>query len=204
VITTGPFAGLPMRQARVVLADPPWSFKTYSKKGWKKSAHAKYSCMTAEQIAELPVDCLCTPDCLLVLWTTQTHAAIALSVMSAWGFAFKSIGAWAKQSRTGQRWAFGTGYLMRSAAEFFLIGTRGHPKQLSRCTRNLIVAPIREHSRKPDEMYALIEQTWPGPYLELFATQQRGNWKSWGNGLQGSHSATPDLSEPPAASGVAV
>jgi N6-adenosine-specific RNA methylase IME4 len=162
VIEADPFASLPYHHAGVILADPPWSFTTFSQKGWGKSAHAKYRCMTSEDIGHLPVIDLCGPNCLLVLWSTAPHLRQALSVMAAWGFTFKTAGAWAKQSRTGNCWAFGTGYLLRSAAEFFLIGTRGRITQASRASRNLIAAPIREHSRKPDEMYALIEATWPG------------------------------------------
>jgi hypothetical protein len=82
------------------------------------------------------------------------------------------LGAWAKQSKTGRCWAFSTGYLLRSAAEFFVVGTHGRPVQLSRSSRNLIVAPVRGHSVWPDEMYELIEATWPGPYVELFARSQ--------------------------------
>jgi N6-adenosine-specific RNA methylase IME4 len=169
-----PFTGLPRRQARVVLADPPWHFATYSPKGWRKSAHAKYPCMTVDVIAGLPVRELCADDCLLALWSTQTHVPMALQVMAAWGFVFKTAGAWAKQSRTGAHWHFGTGYLLRSATEFFLIGTRGRIEQLTHDNRNLIVAPTREHSRKPEAMYALIERAWPGPYVELFATPKAG------------------------------
>jgi N6-adenosine-specific RNA methylase IME4 len=117
------------------------------------------------------------------MWTTAPHLEQAMAVMAAWGLSYKTAGAWAKQSRTGNRWAFGTGYLLRSAAEFFLIGTRGRITQSSRASRNLIAAPIREHSRKPDEMYALSEATWPGPYLELFATHPRDGWLSWGDSL---------------------
>ena len=130
-----------------------------------------------------------------MLWATAVGdgAASAPSIggVEAWGFTFKTAGAWAKQSRTGSRWAFGTGYLLRSAAEFFLIGTRGRIAQLSRSSRNLLVAPIREHSRKPDAMYELIEGTWPGPYVELFATHAREGWLSWGDGLPLADSAKP-------------
>jgi N6-adenosine-specific RNA methylase IME4 len=177
------FAGLPAAEAGVVLIDPPWNFVTYSPKGWKKSAHAHYACMTVEEIAALPVHTLCAPDCVCVSWATQTHIPHALLVLAAWGFSFSSMGAWAKQSKTGRRWAFGTGYRVRSAAEFWLVGTRGQPKQLSRSIRNLIVAPIREHSRKPDEMYDVIESAWRGPYIELFARYRRYGWDQWGNGL---------------------
>jgi N6-adenosine-specific RNA methylase IME4 len=177
-----PFTDLPLHEAGVVLVDPPWSFVTYSPKGWRKSAHAHYSCMTLDEIKALPVAELCRPDAVLVLWFTQTHTRPALEVMEAWGFTDKSQGAWAKQSKTGRCWQFGTGYLLRSAAEFFLVGTRGRPKQLARSFRNLIVAPVRGHSRKPDQMYVEIEKAWPGPYLELFARYPRPGWAQWNNG----------------------
>jgi N6-adenosine-specific RNA methylase IME4 len=174
-----PFAGLPLHSAGVVLADPAWSFDTYSPKGWRKSAHAHYSCMDLAEIRAMPVADLAAPDSVLVLWSTQVHLPHAIAVVEDWGFAFKTMGAWAKQTSTGRCWQFGTGYLLRSAAEFFLIGTRGHPRQLSRSSRNLIVAPVREHSRKPDAMYDLIEATWPGPYVELFARHPRVGWSQW-------------------------
>jgi N6-adenosine-specific RNA methylase IME4 len=174
-----PFAGLPRHTFGVVLADPPWWFTTRSPRGWKKSAHQYYACMPLNEIAALPVSDLCTENAVCVLWTTQVHVQQAYDVLDAWGLPGKTHGAWAKQSRTGRKWAFGTGYLLRSAAEFFLIGTRGRPRQLSRSSRNLIVAPVREHSRKPDEMYALIEATWPGPYVELFARHHRLGWRQW-------------------------
>lgn len=174
-----PRADLPLHSAGVVLADPPWWFTTYSERGWKKSAHHHYPCMSLDAIAALPIADLCAPDCVLVLWHTQTHLPHALHVMDQWGFAKPSQGAWAKQSKTGTKWAFGTGYLMRSAAEFWLVATCGHPQQLSRSFRNLIVAPVREHSRKPDEMYEQIEATWPGPYVELFARYPRFGWSQW-------------------------
>ena len=174
-----PFAGLPLHSAGVILADPAWWFATYSPKGWRKSAHSHYACMDLAAIRTLPISELAAPACVLVLWSTQVHLLHALSVFEPWGFIFKTLGCWAKQSKTGQHWQFGTGYLLRSTAEFFLIGTRGRPQQLSRSSLNLIVAPVREHSRKPDEMYDLIEATWPGPYVELFARYPRGGWQQW-------------------------
>lgn len=176
--------GLPLHQAGVLLADCPWYFITYSRKGWKKSAHRHYNCMSLEEIMALPVADLCAADCVLVLWTTQTHVPQALRVLEAWGFVFKTTGAWAKQSKTGEKWQFGPGHILRTAAEFYLVGTRGHPKRQSCSIRNLIVAPVREHSRKPDEMYEHIEALFPGPYVELFARYPRVGWSSWGNQLQ--------------------
>lgn len=175
-----PFGDLRPASYSVVLADPPWHFRTYSKRGEKKSPQAKYATMSPEAIKELPVGRLALPDCVLVLWATSPFMPQALATMTAWGFAFKSMGAWAKRSSTGQKWAFGTGYCYRSAAEFWLLGTVGHPKQRVRDVRNLIVAPIREHSRKPDEMRVNCERLWAGPYAELFARERAPGWDAWG------------------------
>jgi N6-adenosine-specific RNA methylase IME4 len=174
-----PFAQLPAHKAGVILCDPAWNFVTYSWKGWRKSAHAHYPCMDLDEILALPVATLAAPDCILVLWSTQVHLLHAIAALQAWGFTFTTMGAWAKQSKTGRCWQFGTGYLLRSATEPFLIGRRGRPRQLSRSVRNLIVAPVREHSRKPDEMYELIEAAWAGPYVELFARYPRAGWHQW-------------------------
>src|SRR5262249_4535928 len=138
-----------------IMADPPWHFATWSPKGQRKSASQLYAVMGLYDIKALPVANLAAADCFLWLWATQAGLDQALSVMQSWGFEFKTTGAWAKQSPTGSSWAFGTGYLLRSAAEFFLIGTRGRPKPESRSERNLIVAPVREHSRKPDQAYEM-------------------------------------------------
>ena len=97
------------------------------------------------------------------------------------GLTYKTAGSWAKQSKTGTKWAFGTGYCYRSAAEFFLLGTRGKPAQQVRNVRNLIVAPVREHSRKPDQMRRDLEALWPGPRCELFAREAAERWDAWGN-----------------------
>jgi N6-adenosine-specific RNA methylase IME4 len=91
------------------------------------------------------------------------------------------MGAWAKQSRTGQAWAFGTGHVLRSAAEFWLIGTVGRPRVLAHDERNLIVAPVREHSRKPDALHGKLERLYGGPRCELFAREAREGWSAWGD-----------------------
>jgi N6-adenosine-specific RNA methylase IME4 len=180
------FAGILLGQARVVLADPPWSFSTYSPKGWKKSAHSHYACLSLDQIRALPVGDLCMSDAVCVMWTTQVFMPQTLDVLWAWGFTFKTMGTWVKRSKTGNKLHFGTGYIYRSAAEFFLVGTRGHPHPRSRSIRNVIEAPVREHSRKPDQMYHDIEALWPGPYVELFARHRRPGWYGWGDQLAAS------------------
>jgi N6-adenosine-specific RNA methylase IME4 len=97
------------------------------------------------------------------------------------GLHLKTAGAWAKQSRTGKAWAFGTGHVLRSAAEFWLIGTIGRPPVLAHGERNLIVAPVREHSRKPDALRGAMERLFGGPCCELFARGSREGWSVWGN-----------------------
>jgi len=176
-----PFDDLVPLRYGVILADPPWRFQNYSVKGEQKNPTAHYACMDLAAIQALPVSQLAAPDCALVMWATAPMLPQALETLAAWGFAFKSAGAWAKQSSTGAAWAFGTGYCYRSAAEFWLLGTIGRPRQRSRSTRNLIVAPVREHSRKPDQMHADIEALFHGPYAELFAREQRPGWDAWGN-----------------------
>lgn len=164
-----------------IIADPPWYFRNYSAAGEEKNPVAHYACMSIDDIAALPVSQLAAPDCALFMWATAPMLPDAIRLMAAWGFTFKSAGAWAKQSSTGEKWAFGTGYCFRSAAEFYLLGTIGKPKVQSRSIRNLIVAPVREHSRKPDDLHRDVEALYTGPYAELFGREQRNGWDVWGN-----------------------
>ncbi|WP_366656595.1 MT-A70 family methyltransferase [Fodinicurvata sp. EGI_FJ10296] len=164
-----------------ILADPPWSYANFSAKGEARNPKAHYSCMSLADIAALPVADIAARDCALIMWATAPMMPQAFTVMDRWGFRFSTMGAWAKQSKTGAKWAFGTGYVLRSAAEFWLIGVRGKPRVKVRNTRNLIVAPVREHSRKPDEMRAIVERLFNGPYLELFARERAPGWDAWGN-----------------------
>jgi len=165
-----------------ILVDPPWRFALYPAKGEAKSPQAQYTTMSMQEIAALPVRALADPaGCALVMWCTAPILGHAIDVLRAWGFSYASAGAWAKRSRADGGWAFGTGYRYRSACEFWLLGTIGKPQQRARNVRNLIVAPVREHSRKPDEMHATLERQWAGPYLELFARERREGWTVWGN-----------------------
>lgn len=176
-----PFGELVPLRYGLILCDPPWRFANWSEAGEGKNPLAHYACVDLAGIKALPVGQLAAPDCALVMWATAPMLPQAIETMAAWGFAFKTAGAWAKQSSTGEKWAFGTGYVLRSAAEFFLIGTIGKPKALSRSVRNLIVAPVREHSRKPDAMHELCEALFGGPRCELFARERRSGWSCWGN-----------------------
>lgn len=173
---------LPQGPFGVILSDPPWRFRTWNEENQEKSASKHYDLMNLSDIKSLPVQSVAAPDCLLMMWAVQPMLDQALEVMSAWGFKYKTAGAWAKQSSTGNKWAFGTGYLLRCSAEFFLVGARGNPKSAVKNVRNLIVAPVREHSRKPDEMHDNLERMFPDvARLEMFARESRPGWTAWGN-----------------------
>lgn len=176
-----PFGDLRMFGYSVILADPPWHFSNYSEKGEAKNAIAHYDCMSLDDIKALPVSQLAMPDAACIMWATAPMLPQAIETLDAWGFRYKTAGAWAKQSSTGVKWAFGTGYIYRSAAEFYILGTIGKPKGLSRSIRNLIAAPVREHSRKPDQMHSDLEALFEGPRCELFAREGRSGWDAWGN-----------------------
>ena len=157
----------------VILTDPPWHFRTWSSKGAGRSP--VYDTMTFEQLAELPVAASAAPDCALFMWAVDSHLQTAFDLIEAWGFTYKTIGfIWVKPS-------IGMGYWTRKQAEICLLGTRGKPKRLNAGISQVIKAPRREHSRKPDETYRCIEELVAGPYLEMFARQKRDGWASWGN-----------------------
>jgi N6-adenosine-specific RNA methylase IME4 len=186
----------------LIMADPPWSYEMFSAKGYAKAPEAQYATMDLAAIKALPVEALAAPDCLLWLWAVNPQLPQALEVMSAWGFTFKTAGTWLKRT-SGNKVAFGTGYILRSSNEPFLIGTRGSPKT-TRGTRSSILsyedqraakwsddwpngtitieATAREHSRKPDEAFRACEELMPDARkLELFSRTDREGWATWGD-----------------------
>jgi N6-adenosine-specific RNA methylase IME4 len=202
VSSTTAFSALrPAGGFNLIMADPPWSYEMRSDKGYAKAPEAQYVTMPLDAIKALPVEALAAPDCLLWLWAVNPQLPQAMEVLHAWGFTFKTAGTWLKRSKHGKV-AFGTGYILRSANEPFLIGTRGSPKT-TRGTRSAIItdaaqelmemgivpkvvvtieAVAREHSRKPDEAYQACEELMPGARrLDLFSRQRREGWTSWGN-----------------------
>jgi len=178
-----PFGALLPLRYRVIVADPPWHFDLYSERGNAKSPQAHYATMPTAEIEALPVGHLAAGDCVLALWATAPMLPVACRVLVAWGFRYVTFDAWAKQSRTGRHWAFGPGYVFRTAAEICLIGKMGSLSQNSHSERNLIVAPVRRHSQKPEELQAQLERMYEGPYAELFARRRRPGWSAWGDQL---------------------
>lgn len=173
---------------RVIYADPPWTFSTYSRKGKGRSAEAYYDCMTLPELKALPVAEWAADDCALLLWTTDPLLPTALEVIRAWGFTYKTVGFyWAKLNKSADPTVYheasfftGLGFWTRANPELCLLATRGHPHRRRADVRKLIVSPRREHSRKPDEAYQRIEALCEGPYLEMFARFSRPGWERWG------------------------
>jgi N6-adenosine-specific RNA methylase IME4 len=180
---------------RVIYADPPWHFATYSDKGKGRSAEAHYDCLSIDDIKAFPVAAWAAPDAVLLLWATDPLLPRALEVIEAWGFAYKTVGFyWVKLNKAAgarlsnespplaERDFFtGLGFWTRANPEPCLLATRGHPKRSAGDVRRLLIAPRREHSRKPDEAYDRIERLLPGPYLELFARRSRPGWDRFGD-----------------------
>jgi N6-adenosine-specific RNA methylase IME4 len=173
---------------RVIYADPPWTFATYSRKGKGRSPEAYYDCMSQADIEALPVAKWAADDCVLLLWTTDPLLPRAFDVIRAWGFTYKTVGFyWAKLNKSApaliydeQSFFTGLGFWTRANPELCLLATRGHPKRRRADVKKLIVSPRREHSRKPDEAYERIEALCEGPYLEMFARAARPGWNRWG------------------------
>src|SRR6516164_4013942 len=171
---------------KLIYADPPWTFATYSRKGKGRSPEAYYDCMSLADIEALPVAEWAADDCVLLLWATDPLLDKAFQIINAWGFTYKTVGFyWAKLKRPEalfeERSFFtGLGFWTRANPELCLLATRGRPHRRRADVHKLIVSPRREHSRKPDEAYERIEALCEGPYLELFARSTRDGWDSRG------------------------
>ena len=182
-MTDWPFGDLRPAHYGAILADPPWRFQTWSAKGEGRSPQRHYRCMELAEVQALPVRDLALRDCLLFLWATAPMLPQALTTMETWGFRYSTGGAWAKQNSSGVGWRLGTGFRLRSSAEFWLIGQRGSPGRISRSETNLIVAPVGRHSAKPAGARRKIKAMVNGPYCELFARERTDGWDSWGDEL---------------------
>ena len=170
-----------------IIADPATEFKTRSRKGEGRSPQRHYRTMTLEEICALPVHELAAPGCLLLMWTTFPLLEKSFEILKAWQFTYITGGAWHKKTKHGKD-GFGTGYVLRSASEPFLLGRIGRPPYrdttAARSVRNIIEAPLQEHSRKPDDAHEIIETLVPGPYCELFARRPYPGWEVWGDELE--------------------
>ena len=166
-----------------ILADPPWQFKNRTGKVAPEHRRLhRYETMTIEEIRRLPIGALAASRSHLYLWVPNALVGWGLEVMQAWGFEYKSNLVWVKIRKDGGPDGRGVGFYFRNVTELVLFGIRGklRTKQPGRRQVNLISTRKREHSRKPDELYRIIEACSPGPYLELFARHHRVGWTQHG------------------------
>jgi N6-adenosine-specific RNA methylase IME4 len=173
------------RRFATILADPPWQFQ--NKTGKVAPEHrrlSRYATLTLEDIKQLPVAKVAADIAHLYLWVPNALLPEGLAVMQAWGFQYKSNIVWHKVRKDGGSDGRGVGFYFRNVTELVLFGVRGkNARTLAPGRRqvNLLSTRKREHSRKPDELYPIIEACSPGPYLEMFARGVREEWTVWGN-----------------------
>lgn len=160
----------PHRRYRTIMADPPWDIFQRGHLG----ADQHYPLMSVEQIKAMPVADLAEDDAHLWLWVTNGAWRAGYDVMTAWGFTYRSPLTWVKPRLQ-------LGQYLRNMTEHVLFGTRGKAPVNFRAQPTWFIAPVQEHSHKPEEQFAIIERVSSGPYLELFARRRQPGWDAWGN-----------------------
>lgn len=192
--TSGAYAPLPNVEGgySTILADPPWRFTNRTGKVAPEHHRlGRYGTMSLEEIKALPVESVTAKNAHLYLWVPNALLPEGLDVMRSWGFRYVSNIIWAKRRLDGGPDGRGVGFYFRNVTEILLFGVRGSMRTLGpgRSQVNMIETRKREHSRKPDEQYDLIESCSPGPYLEMFARYPRSGWSVWGD--ESSEDVTP-------------
>ena len=172
-----------------VLADPPWQFANRTGKMAPEHRRlSRYATLTLAEIKAIPLSEACADRCHLYLWVPNALLREGLEVMAAWGFVYKTNIVWHKIRKDGGPDGRGVGFYFRNTTELILFGVRGHLRTMPPGRRqvNIIKSQKREHSRKPDELYRVIEDCSPGPYLEIFARGQFSDrWRAWGDQSDG-------------------
>ncbi len=166
-----------------LLADPPWRFQNRSGKVAPEHKRLmRYDTMDWKEIATLPVAELMATRSHCYLWVPNALLAEGLAVLEGWGFTYKANLVWAKRRKDGGPDGRGVGFYFRNTTELVLFGTRGKLRTAAPARRqvNIIETRKREHSRKPEELYDIVEACSPGPYVELFARHPREGWARWG------------------------
>lgn len=173
------------RKFSTILADPPWQFQNRTgKMAPEHKRLSRYSTMKLQEIKDLPVEAIADERAHLYLWVPNALLAEGMQVMEHWGFKYKTNLIWYKIRKDGGPDRRGVGFYFRNVTEIILFGVRGkniRTLQPGRSQENIVSSRKREHSRKPDEQYDIIESCSWGPYLELFARGKRKGWVTWGN-----------------------
>jgi N6-adenosine-specific RNA methylase IME4 len=182
------------RRFATILADPPWQFQNRTGKIAPEHRRlSRYGTMRLDEIEALPVAQIAAATSHLYLWVPNALLPEGLSVMRAWGFQYKSNLVWHKIRKDGGSDGRGVGFYFRNVTELILFGVKGknaRTLQPGRSQVNYLCSRKREHSRKPDEQYEIIEACSPGPYIELFARGNRDGWVGWGNQADESYQPT--------------
>ena len=175
-----------MKKYNVILADPPWAYRVWSKKDVGRTAESHYPTMSIEDIRALPVGDLAADNCALFLWITFPQLHEAFSLIESWGFVYKTMAfVWVKQNRKSPSLFWGLGYWTRANAEICLLATKGNPKRQSAAVHQVILSPVEQHSKKPDEVRErIVTLMGDVPRVELFARQQAPGWDVWGNEVE--------------------
>lgn len=171
---------------QTILMDPPWRFSNRTGKVAPEHRRLRrYRTMSFDEIEALPIAELAAKTCHLYLWTPNALLYEALCAMKAWGFTYKTNLVWYKVRKDGGPDGRGVGFYYRNVTELLLFGIKGRMRTLppGRSQVNVMISRKREHSRKPDEAYEIIQRCSPGPYLELFAREEVGGWTQWGDEL---------------------
>ncbi|MDO4905596.1 MAG: MT-A70 family methyltransferase [Lautropia sp.] len=183
------------RRFATILADPPWQFQNRTGKVAPEHHRlARYGTMGLSEIMALPVADLAADPAHLYLWVPNALLPEGIQVLQAWGFSYKSNFVWHKIRKDGGSDGRGVGFYFRNVTELVLFGVRGqHARTLppGRTQVNYLATRKREHSRKPEEFYPIIEACSPGPYLELFARGPRPGWSVWGNQAEDYYPSWP-------------
>lgn len=173
------------RRFATILADPPWQFQNRTGKVAPEHRRLnRYGTLDLADIKSLPVDAVVDSTAHLYLWVPNALLPQGLMVMQSWGFEYKANIVWHKVRKDGGPDGRGVGFYFRNTTELLLFGVRGKNARTlppGRRQVNIIRTQKREHSRKPDEAYDLIEACSPAPYLEMFARGARPGWTAWGN-----------------------
>lgn len=176
---------------RTILADPPWRFVNRTGKVAPEHLRlARYKTLSTDEICELPVNKMAEETAHLYLWVPNALLPDGLKVLHAWGFEYKTNIVWHKVRKDGGPDGRGVGFYFRNVTEVLLFGVKGKNARTEKAGRkqiNFIASRKREHSRKPDEQYELIESCSKGPYLELFARGTRPGWLYWGEEANDSY-----------------
>jgi N6-adenosine-specific RNA methylase IME4 len=185
IITTG-LPLIPQKNYRLIVLDPPWEYQLRECDRTHRG-RTPYPNMGDEEILALPIGKISAPDAYCLLWTTNNHLPLGFRCLEVWGFEYKSIFTWVKVTKDGSKPRIGNGHYGRNCTEHFLIGIRGKPKSFTSLNLtnipNVIFAPRQEHSRKPEEFFAIANRLGDalgGPRIELFARTRRDGWDCWG------------------------